>query len=176
MDPPPPSRRFLDPLLDRTVLGNRRPRVIISARGHIMQAARSYADKTIHPPRSGPETQAVVLGWHDSHCASAVLLAPSGRILYGAAEERFLRKKLYKGFPAQTIADIRARLGDHTVAVAYQDLPADTKILRNLGLAWHSWRQGLNSVKSIAALAGTTVGRIVRGRPSHDPLPKADTL
>ncbi len=55
-----------------------------------------------------------VLGWHDSHCASVALLSRDGRILYAAAEERFTKRKLQKGFPANTFGLSSQKVTDVT--------------------------------------------------------------
>lgn len=103
------------------------------------------------------------LGWHDSHCASAVLLARDGRILYAAAEERFTKRKLQKGYPAHVMRDIATRFNDPRVATAYTDMPLSEKIVRNAGLVWNSRRNGLNCAKSTTSLVGTLLGRFRRG-------------
>ncbi len=110
------------------------------------------------------EREPQVLGWHDSHSASAALLARDGTILYAVAEERFTGRKMQKGTPSRALDDIETRFGDLAVSRCYTDLPLGHKIARNAGLAWSTWRKGLNCAKSPVSLAGTALGRFGRGR------------
>ncbi len=105
-----------------------------------------------------------VLGWHDSHSASVALLSQTGEILYAAAEERFTRNKLQKGTPVHALNDMDQRFQKPAVSRCYTDLPLGAKIARNAGLAWNTWRKGLNSAKSPVSMAGTTLRRFGRGR------------
>ncbi len=102
------------------------------------------------------------LGWHDSHNASAVLLADDGRILYAAAEERFTKNKLQKGYPAHAIHSIEAHHGPIKTSVAYTDLAPTDKIARNADLLFSSWRHNRNTEKSSAALVRSTTARILK--------------
>lgn len=105
-----------------------------------------------------------VLGWHDSHGASASLLSPEGRILFAASEERYTKKKLQKGYPRHAIADALARAAPASITRAYADLPPLAKVGRNLGLLWNSARKGLDTEKSLTSLAATAAARIRLGR------------
>ena len=110
------------------------------------------------------EDEPAVLGWHDSHCASAALLSGDGRVLYAAAEERFSKRKLHKGYPARVLADIGRRFGAGGLTVCYADLPALAKAGRHLGLIWNSRQKGLNSQESVSRLVRTVWGRLSAGR------------
>lgn len=105
-----------------------------------------------------------VIGWHDSHCASAALLAPDGRILYAAAEERFTKHKMQKGRPDAVLSGIDRRCGGPSPIRCYTDLPLAAKVGRNAGLVWNSFRRRLNCSKSAAALTGTYLKRAASGR------------
>ncbi|MEE9296034.1 MAG: carbamoyltransferase C-terminal domain-containing protein [Phycisphaerae bacterium] len=105
-----------------------------------------------------------VLGWHDSHNAGAALVAPDGRILYAAAEERFTRKKLQKGYPQATIEDITSRFNLESYRTCYADMPLGRKIARNAGLVLNTWRNRLNSPKTAASLTKTFISRALQGR------------
>ncbi len=111
---------------------------------------------------NNPATRPAVLGWHDSHNASAVLLSDDGRILYAAAEERFTKKKLQKGYPTNAINNIEKRFGKTTTPVAYTDLAPIDKIARNADLLFSSWRHNRNTEKSTAQLVKNTTRRILQ--------------
>jgi carbamoyltransferase len=106
-----------------------------------------------------------VLGWHASHCSSAALLDAQGRILYAAAEERFKKRKLYKGYPEDAIAEIQDRFAP-SVPVVYADLPAGQKLWRNLGLLWRTSAGRLNCEKSLSYLVKTIAERTASGKTS----------
>lgn len=110
------------------------------------------------------EIPACVLGWHDSHCSSAALLDAEGRILFAAAEERYNKRKQYRGHPRASIAEARQHAEPDTMATTYCDLPLDAKIRRNLGLAWNTFTKRLNCEKSAACLTRTALSRIARGQ------------
>ncbi len=107
-----------------------------------------------------------VLGWHDSHCASVALCSHDGRILYAAAEERFTKRRLQKGFPAKAFEDVDGRFDLWGVERCYADLPLGAKVARNAGLLLDSWRRGHNTPKTARSLAGTLLSRVGRGRLS----------
>ncbi len=112
-----------------------------------------------------------VIGWHDSHGASAAVLSSDGAILYAAAEERFTKRKLQKGYPEATLADIRNRFGSMPMIHGYQDMPLAAKALRNAGLKWTTWWNGRNCEKSMVSLirvfaeqrAGKRAGEVRKG-------------
>jgi carbamoyltransferase len=110
------------------------------------------------------ESDAHVLGWHDSHGASAAVLSRSGRILYAASEERFTKQKLQKGHPAQTLADIASRFDRKPVSTCYTDMPLMAKSARNASLVWNSWRNNRSTYKTARSLAGTILGRVATRR------------
>ena len=99
------------------------------------------------------EDSSNVLGWHDSHCASAVLLRGDGSIAYALAEERLNGKKLYKGYPSGAIEDIKLKFGGIPEQIAYADLPLGQKITRNLGCLWNAKSKGLNCEKPLMGMA-----------------------
>ncbi len=110
-----------------------------------------------------PDLAAHAIGWHDSHCASAALVSPEGRVLFAAAEERFTKRKMQKGPPSAALEDIRRRFGALDAIRCYTDLPLPAKIARNAGLVWNSLRRGLNCSKSAVSLTGTYLRRAGRG-------------
>ena len=65
----------------------------------------------------------MLVGYHRSHEASVVVVDGAGRPLFAAAEERFVKRKLYKGYPERTLADIR----DH-FTTAGPVAPSDIRI------------------------------------------------
>ena len=105
-----------------------------------------------------------VLGWHDSHGASVVALTGDGHIVYAAAEERFTKRKLQKGYPTQALDDFAQRYGDGPIEKCYTDLPLGRKMRRNAGLIWSTWRGRRNCAKSGTSLVSTLSRRMVRGR------------
>ncbi|MBF0133374.1 MAG: hypothetical protein HQL75_12400 [Magnetococcales bacterium] len=109
-----------------------------------------------------------VLGWHDSHCASAVLVDGTGQVLFAAAEERYSKKKLQKGYPEQAIADLTEHFPDAVPQspVCTVDMPLGAKVVRNLGLVASSFGKGLNTSKSVTSLLGTWGKRLLRGQGS----------
>ncbi|MBF0146118.1 MAG: carbamoyltransferase [Magnetococcales bacterium] len=109
-----------------------------------------------------------VAGWHDSHCASAVLVDQSGKVLFAAAEERYTKKKLQKGMPRQSMADLAARFPEKIAhsPVCYVDMPLVPKVMRNLELVLSSRVAGLNTSKSLGSLAATWGERLFRGQGS----------
>ncbi len=108
-------------------------------------------------------TTPCALGWHDSHNASAAALSRDGHILYAAAEERFTKRKLQKGTPVRVFNDFDQRFKLDGLLRCYTDLPLGTKIARNAGLAWNTFRNGLNSAKTLTSLAGTFASRLGSG-------------
>jgi carbamoyltransferase len=86
-------------------------------------------------------------------------VASDGRPLYAAAEERFTKKKLQKGFPRLALADLGDRHGTVERGACYVDLPLGRKIARNLDLILNSWAKGLNCDKSLGSLARTWLKR-----------------
>lgn len=113
-------------------------------------------------PPVDPGTPA--LGWHDSHGASAALVASDGRIVFAAAEERYSRKKLQKGFPMFAMEDLRRRCPCAEAPVCYTDLPLAAKVSRHAGLLWHSFRRGRNTGHDALRGVRTMVRRVRRGR------------
>ncbi len=109
-----------------------------------------------------------VAGWHDSHCASAVLLDGKGQVLFAAAEERYTKKKLQKGLPRQSMADLKRHFPGmlEDVPVCYVDMPLGSKVSRNMALIKNSFLKGLNTSKSLGSLAGTFAKRMLLGQGS----------
>ncbi len=105
-----------------------------------------------------------MIGYHDSHSASAALVASDGRPLYASAEERFSKRKLQKGYPSGAIADLRRRFDVLDSQVCYVDLPLGAKVSRNAELVWNSWAKRLNCEKSAGALVGTLSRRVANGQ------------
>ncbi len=106
----------------------------------------------------------VSVGWHDSHCSSVCGLDAQGHILFAAAEERFNKKKMCKDFPAQALAELHARLNCAGAPLAYPDLAPTQKAWRNTGLLWNSYRNSLNTSKSIRSLLATAGNRMAQGQ------------
>lgn len=111
-----------------------------------------------------PDARPHVIGWHDSHSAAAALIDPDGRILYAAAEERYTKRKMQKGFPAAALTDIHNRFGRLQPTHCYTDLPLASKTRRHAGLLWNSVRRRRNCDKSVKSLARTYLDRARRGR------------
>ncbi|NOS99184.1 MAG: hypothetical protein HOP29_00985 [Phycisphaerales bacterium] len=109
------------------------------------------------------DTNECVLGWHDSHGASAALVAQDGRIAFAAAEERYTRVKLQKGFPQRVVEDMSRRPEFPITSVCYTDLPLSAKMARHAGLLWHSARRGRNTARSAMEAAGKLLNRLSRG-------------
>ncbi|MBF0424068.1 MAG: carbamoyltransferase [Magnetococcales bacterium] len=109
-----------------------------------------------------------VIGWHDSHCASAVLVDGDGRVLFAAAEERYTKKKLQKGRPRWSMADLERYFPQSVshVPVCYVDMPLGAKTARNLALVTNSFFKRLNTSKSWLSLAGTLGRRVLQGQKS----------
>ena len=105
-----------------------------------------------------------VLGWHDSHCASAAVVDGQGRVLYAAAEERFTKRKLQKGYPAAVLQDVADRFRARRLSACYCDMPLPVKVCRNAGLLFNSHRRGLNTAKSFGSLLDTAVRRAAGGK------------
>ncbi len=112
----------------------------------------------VSPPPA--ENELLVLGWHDSHCASAAVVADDGRILYAAAEERFIKKKSYKGYPARALRDATEQFDRHSLDVCYSDMSLPAKVRRNTALLWNTRRRSLNTAKSFGSLVKTAIGRM----------------
>jgi carbamoyltransferase len=110
------------------------------------------------------ERRPLVLGWHDSHCASAAVVADDGHVLYAAAEERFTKKKLYKGYPATALRDATERFEKHDLDVCYCDMSLPSKVRRNAALLWNTRRQRLNTAKSFGTLVRTATERMGGGK------------
>lgn len=110
--------------------------------------------------------QGTVVGWHDSHCASVVLVGDQGQVLFAAAEERYTKKKLQKGTPHQAMADLASRFkaGVATAPVGYVDMPLGSKMARNVELVTNSFFKGINSNKSFFSLAKTWGKRLIQGQ------------
>ena len=100
-----------------------------------------------------------LIGWHDSHCASAAVLSRSGRILYAAAEERFTKNKLQKGCPSKTLQDIGKRFPQDQARRCYVDMPLPAKVARNCGLLLSSRLKGLNTARSATGQSRCTTPR-----------------
>jgi len=127
------------------------------------------------------DDQKSVLGWHDSHSASVALIGSDGRIRYAAAEERFTKQKLFKGYPRYALDDLANQTAIREFETCYVDLPLATKVRRNAGMVWNTRRNGLNSCKTLRSLLSTGLGRfrggafhgIVGSSNGHD-MPHAD--
>ncbi|MBF0109315.1 MAG: carbamoyltransferase [Magnetococcales bacterium] len=107
-----------------------------------------------------------VVGWHDSHCASSVLVDDSGRIVFASAEERYTKKKLQKGMPRLSMADLRRRFPSFSAGAptCYVDMPLLPKMGRNLELVVRSRIRGHNTSKSLGSLFETWGRRLLGGR------------
>jgi len=106
----------------------------------------------------------LILGWHNSHCASVALLTKEGRIVFAAAEERYNKEKLSKGYPEKAISEARNYFENRDICVAYADLPLPQKIWRNSQLLFITKLRKLNSYKTFSSLLKTATSRISKGR------------
>lgn len=109
-----------------------------------------------------------VLGWHDSHTASMALVQGDGEILYAAAEERFSKKKLQKGYPGGAIAHGNQLFPQEMdqAEVCYVDMPLKAKMARNFQLVARTQRKGLNASKTMGSLLVTLLKRLFSGKTS----------